>query len=1474
MTTNTDPKSRLDRIARDLSRTWLHGSRPLSVAPSKPAAVLAGQQLPVDLPATRDMQFQFQAPGTPVETVVVSNSGALNSQTYMTQVLGPSKATYLSLAPDSGVPTWVFAQRQFSFSSPTHPEEEASISVTNQAVAPPVMRAIMVKHLPTAAISEASTDGLCYVTAWNRDDAGSTSIVPRAGWQPALLLRMPLTESTNVSNFPAGQTLYALGGVPQSDRFYLDQLGLLGSSVPASGLPVVARVILQLEDSHGARVELADWTIVRTNLTREARAQPVIAALRPEGLSASSPDPAFPYVASISEPLDALRLIQMGSITNSGGYLLRSPAQFPDARILVISVLLNTVPDPSSEPESAWLPIASNAIAFGVDTPLNTIRFNGLSHVEPKPFVRPGSVAFGWTRTEPADISTDTDKFGFGTISLVEYGVTDGAGNVLQDRQTSGAISPSADWTGDNFHSQANAETQSEVVGGSIRNSVAAVRLLSDHYIQHRRALSALAAPQVNATVVRLFQGSFDCSGAPDTIYSRIGDPQRSLISITPGFRDVFGNRFEAASASPIACRLFYTDALIPPSEWPGVQFGMYCTMQGPQPQLNLECSYHFLSPITDPNNPGVNPYSAAADPRYLKLNSDRRAARIQRIDDLILQLNGANRDVTLSIDASPIVAAPIQVSVAAVLQNLNQWKTLEVANTDPNAPPRILLLLSVPCSGSVSAATQFSPQLRVARSNKAFLPSVAELPSDPTLASVILGPIASAASTIRLQVGPSAAVVAPNSTSSQTEFLAVAMAFQAVLSQPLALQVGFLRDRLNVHRLYLIPNAVFPTAPDPTVYVPWAFATPRPISTTLLTEAFQAPDFSQKQGAGGWNGYPVPDEQIRVVDQDLDALGRVAFELIERQTIDPSFVALSANEPLSRRLFAARDKIAQTLATFGSTIVNPYLVPLFDAAAVSEFDADALQRAAADAFRSDLTRFYSTGTCIQLPITNASDAIATFEATVEVQTVAEVAVKPVLSDLLLHTKESRATVLYSLPPNALVSDDAGTIAALQASFSHVQLPPLPDEAPGGSGNPFSQGPWVQLAQHYVLQWKGPDQPIPVASREFPSKPVVGKTLVLTAFTDPATGQVNPPSTINKSTANALAQWGWQLAFSLPSDRDDTLSVHVEIRYNDAQGDVAPLSQSLSASVWQPRTRLQCLYVIRMLRDSWDAMDPSNRVMCLADLADATASLLVDPVTLQSLDGSPVSASDFFLMQSLKQTNPSQDTAAGGASVMKGTVAANFATDTVMDTVTLTALPDGISNSACVTGHTTVRNYRVKLSLLRNEFFWSKSSQPVRGNQAIVYECAPVESALEVWASNRWSALTYDMSGQTLQSALNDFFTGLLGGSTGSIKVQVNVQLVLSKGMQHTTNSFALFPEDFLDSLPAASLGPNGEIASVLAASVYQACQQCRGITPSKPKDVDAAAIRLAVTVSGADPQQPSGVRRLVEIAAIDFPLS
>src|SRR5882724_6445486 len=109
---NKDPESRLDRIARDLSRTLLHGSRPADLDGNvRPATVLTGQQVRVDLP-TGDLNFDFR---TDVSTarVVVDHALAAQTEQFMKDAVGMNRAKYLGLTVDSDIPVWIFQQRQF-----------------------------------------------------------------------------------------------------------------------------------------------------------------------------------------------------------------------------------------------------------------------------------------------------------------------------------------------------------------------------------------------------------------------------------------------------------------------------------------------------------------------------------------------------------------------------------------------------------------------------------------------------------------------------------------------------------------------------------------------------------------------------------------------------------------------------------------------------------------------------------------------------------------------------------------------------------------------------------------------------------------------------------------------------------------------------------------------------------------------------------------------------------------------------------------------------------------------------------------------------------------------------------------------------------------------------------------------------------------------------------------------------------------
>jgi hypothetical protein len=133
-----------------------------------------------------------------------------------------------------------------------------------------------------------------------RDSAANRwSVVPRAKWQPGLLLRFKLRRRPPTGPFPANMAVFELQGTPQGDRYYLDQLGLLASLLRGTAdpnPPEIESIALVLEKENNAgpptRLQPPDWTIVRTNLTREARSgqMMVLAAARPA-------PPALPYVA-------------------------------------------------------------------------------------------------------------------------------------------------------------------------------------------------------------------------------------------------------------------------------------------------------------------------------------------------------------------------------------------------------------------------------------------------------------------------------------------------------------------------------------------------------------------------------------------------------------------------------------------------------------------------------------------------------------------------------------------------------------------------------------------------------------------------------------------------------------------------------------------------------------------------------------------------------------------------------------------------------------------------------------------------------------------------------------------------------------------------------------------------------------------------------------------------------------------------
>src|SRR5436309_2491058 len=125
-TVGANPESRLDRIARDLSRSLLHGARvPDTSGRIRPSTVVTGQEIAVNLPGDgSDMPFSFAGKGAANVTIPFAQAAAADK--YMADAV--TNPRYLTLQADSTIPTWSVQQRQFSFGDLTAPESPVDIA--------------------------------------------------------------------------------------------------------------------------------------------------------------------------------------------------------------------------------------------------------------------------------------------------------------------------------------------------------------------------------------------------------------------------------------------------------------------------------------------------------------------------------------------------------------------------------------------------------------------------------------------------------------------------------------------------------------------------------------------------------------------------------------------------------------------------------------------------------------------------------------------------------------------------------------------------------------------------------------------------------------------------------------------------------------------------------------------------------------------------------------------------------------------------------------------------------------------------------------------------------------------------------------------------------------------------------------------------------------------------------------------------
>lgn len=1422
MPTNDTSTSPLDRMGRDLGRTTLHAGRPAdNNGVVRPAAVQTGQQIPVDLPAG-DLIFAFSVNGVD-STFTVDHATADETDKFMADAI--NKSDYLSLEVDSTIPTWVFQQRQYGLSNP--PSKADSVRAGQQIVAklPPsviqeVGNAEFRGDFVDSSVSLQAVDGITQ----------NATLIPLAQWQPAIFLRFPLEQVVPTpSGIPAGMQVYGIGGTPEGDRWFLDQLGLLPG--PAAPQPVTINGIsfaLEAIDGSGTATQtpVAEWSIARCNLSQESRpGKQQILDFKNTAVMPLT----FPYIVLSGDPgqeQDAIRLLQMASITNSGGYYFGATTGVQNAQSLILSVLLAPKPDPAHA-ESGLLPLAANALALGAGNAPDTIRFNGAEQIQIKPGSPIGTVAFGWTRKVPAAPATKEDKFGYGTISIVDYVAKDGANNPIPCPTP--VISPMEAQSGESFLRQAAGAT-------------AAIRLASP------RATSTLT--DADDTGTHYYRGSLTCydKKGKQSPWIRLRDDKQRQITVVPGFRDIFGNHFDAVQGPAITQRMFYTDAIVAPPDWPGMRFAVYPEVKNGQPALTAELLFDSGLTLTD----------------------DRK----RKMGEISTQLRGVDGDVCVYLIAEPLVAGLNDLKAMDIANQIDKW-----AGGDTSSFVRALGTFA--CGGAIADLTVFNPQVQITRTNGNYLPSPSDLPQTDWLAALILGQVTSATVPIAIQTDAAPAVLPPPGPDERhDEYGAVATKLQKVIATGGNLQVGIQRDHFNQHDIWLIPSALFPSEDTSAV---WAFATPCPLRNQPGNESYQAdpqkidagvPDFTgTATSVQKWQKYNLPLVSQAAVDQDFDDLGRTAFRAIEDDTADLGQLMPRTNATTMRSLLATREGVARQLAIFNTSkngTSSGFIVPMLADSAETDFDGAAINRIASDCLLGDLNSFYAVSTIVQMPLARPGnkDKIQTFRGMIDTRLDTSKPPDPSIgafSDVLLGGGDPRVTFLYDLAPGVPTPPP---LPVMRVNITHIQLP-LPGAASGAS--PFNQGPWIQLvptdSPPYTLHWTPPQDPIPVAIRALPAKPILESA----STTLPSLG-AGSPITVDASSARLLAQWGWTFSFSLVNSAKNADKVHVTIKYPNPQQQVKVSASIYAATDWEPKSLLQVLFVLKQLKDNWAS--PAIQGKQLAVLADLTEYLLQflssgpphnPPVPdLSSRSRDPV---DVFVIDALVPAHH------GDSLVVMNDIDVGWEPEstkpTRIDTATVVAPGESTNNNACLTSSNPKRSYELSLVLTRNEEF-QVGGKEQGANDLLIYQCPPVQWPGGCSAQNLWGPepLLFDKKGSTLDVALGAFFDGLLhGADLTHLTLEASASMFWTKGAMTATTPFVLLPVD--QAFQTVQAPTAGDIASF----VYGKCVALLGANTPAPAELDSSRIRLRVKITAPENDVPRGAAVVLEIQSIDFPL-
>lgn len=611
------PKNeRLHSVARDASRHVMSGARRREAAepsPSRPYALLCGRQQPATPDELEKQDVQFQHKG--VDIGAPFSRHRQNIGKTIDEVKTSLKdARFYKLCEDE-TPTWAFHQRSFSFPSPAPDDDRLEEEgLVTQLIPTPAVREADAGRVPDKrGATPPSPAVTLYHVKPKTADPDAIDMIPlsRESWRPATFLRCPMIPAWEEG--ADKHDLFELKGIRQAERWFLDQLNLLkaGSGLPPGhGLDLFLEV-QETESGSLSRKHIQKWVLARRSLTRLARPG--------DELAAEDKEPPRPFVATDAETdrADTLRLVQMASITNRGGYVFRLVAvddgiEFPKpprmAAQLNLIISLKYERHNGVGANALRLPVSVNAVAVnhqadGEATAFELMEFEGPRHAQIAPYAPPGCFAFSlrremhWPKPEYKDSLVETDddvtrKQGFAeSVHLVDVEIRSGAspndgitlyrprvGNIPCEDGSTGA------WCG--FTSAGDLASPLFPVDPASRKE------------SNQEALPRAASGRPGIAAVAFSRTSDGTSSEPPNdpppghshfyrgivryattdVFARLADANARRLRVHARLRDFYGNRVIPNDGNDFIFEdtLFYTDPLIPPAEWPGIRFSMF----------------------------------------------------------------------------------------------------------------------------------------------------------------------------------------------------------------------------------------------------------------------------------------------------------------------------------------------------------------------------------------------------------------------------------------------------------------------------------------------------------------------------------------------------------------------------------------------------------------------------------------------------------------------------------------------------------------------------------------------------------------------------------------------------------------------------------------------------------------------------------------------------------------------------------